>query len=857
MQEVTLANIWPHIKRLIDDGCSVIPVRDKAEGDFPAKTPYGKWTIAQTTRAEEGELFEAMQRYNTTAIAVVAGEVSGRLECIDIDSKYEPGIDATIMQDLQKLYPDLFPRLRIHSTPSGGRHILYRIEDGDVEGNQKLAGREATDEEKEVQRKAGRKRISNQVNFIETRGEGGYFLFPPSLGYSTVQDVPIPLLTWEERCSLINLCRSYDRVVKLAPTPKPTKREDDWYVTNPFEDFNQKCDEVALIEEYGWKLLPHSSSRFLWFTRPGKDKGVSASFNREKRVFFVFTSSTELEPNRGYNPASILAELGFAGDKKQTFAHLVKNGYGSVKRQVEQSIIKQLVVQGRASVPENFSDEAKEQFAAASEKYQEEHPYGTYWEMNKNGDYVINLEKFLHVAVELGFRSYRGNVVQINGNFVSTVDDVYFFDMMKDYIKSDDERDEMDIKNVYERFLKTYGSFVTTKRLSAFDDQEVLSDSADTCYKFYANCYVEITSSGVKIRDYENVSGYVWADKILPREYHIDAKASTLYRDYLVNSTSPTSSLDAHVKNIIGWLCHDYNSPARVYIVVMTERVLDPKEGGGSGKNIFANLLSSVIGMSTASGSMVKWDDKFFAVWKPSTRIYFIPDLPKQVDWPFLKNAIENPLVNKKYDREFSVGIEEAPKLLFNTNYSYSDVDGGLKRRIRTIEFTDYYTRKGGVDAVHGKLFPSGSFKGDWTDEDWKGFDDMIIHCIQYNLSKGGKIDRVDLSDTGWQKKFLTMYGEDNYEFIKDRIQKWVQSEYVKASDFQQQYDSYMAELKERYKLGKKKLMSAVKEFCDRHGIEFEQGVKKTILHEQFRAHVFTGDWEQFNEGQEDDGIPF
>lgn len=859
MEEIKLADVWSEIKTLIADGFSLMPVRDKDEGDKKAKTPcLASWKHLQTQRMSEGDLFQAMATYNTAAVAVVTGEISGRLELIDIDSKYEPGIDALLLKDIKEIYPELYPLLRIHKTPSGGYHIIYRIEDHDVEGNQKLAGRDATEEEKKAQRAKGAKRITNQVNFLETRGEGGYFLYPPSMGYSTVQDVSVPMLTWEERCSLINLCRSYDRLTKIAPTPKPTKKEDDWYTTNPFEDFNHNCDPVALMEEFGWKRMRHENNRFIWFTRPGKDTGVSASWNKEKGVFFVFTSSTELDSNRGYNPASILAELRFDGDKKKTFRHLVDNGYGTVKKQVEQAVIKRAALEGRADVPANFSEEAREGFKVLAEKYKTDHPYGIFWEYNKQGDFVINIENFLSVAVELGFRSYHTGVVQINAPWVDKVDDVYFFDTMKEYIKDDNGDTEIEVKNVYEKFLKTYGTFITTKRLQAFDNSEILHDTGDACYKFYANCYVEITASKIKINTYDSCNGYIWSDKMLEREYHTDKQASDLYKQYLINSTSTTGALEASVKNTIGWLCHDYNSPARIYIIVMTETVLDPKEGGGSGKNIFANLLSHVTGMSTASGSMVKWDDKFFAVWNPGDRIYFIPDLPKQVDWAFLKNAIENPLVNKKYDREITVGVEHAPKLLFNTNFSYADTDGGIKRRIRPIEFTPFYTLHGGVDAVHGKLFPStGGFKGDWTAEDWKGFDDMILHCIQCNLSNNGRLDKVDLSETGWIKKFIGMYGEDNYDFIRDRIADWTLSEHVKVNDFQLEYDNYIAALKERYKLGKKKLLSAVRDFCEYHKISFEQGVQKRIAHENFRAHVFSGDAGQFMQPEEDDGIPF
>lgn len=858
MHKTELASLWPEIKKLINDGISLIPVRDKDEGDRKAKTPYGSsWKEFQQRRMTEAELWNAMEYHQTTAIGVVCGEVSGWLECIDIDSKYEPGIDALILKDIAQMYPDIYNILRIHKTPSGGYHILYRIADHPVEPNQKLAGREATEQEIERQRAEGRKRFTTQINFLETRGEGGYVLYPPSMGYKVVQDVPISQITWEERCSLINICRSYDKTIKAKPSPKPTKKEDEWYTTNPFEDFNYNVDPVQLLEEFGWKKTNHENSRFIWFTRPGKGQGVSASFNKEKRIYYIFTSSTELEPSRGYNPASILAELKFNGDRKATYSFLVKQGYGVVKRQIEQALIKKAAIKG-TGIPENFSEESKEEYQKLLERHKENHPFGTFWELNSQDEFTINIENFLHVAQQLGFRAYKGQVVQINGKFVDIVDDVYFFDMLKDYIKVDSSEDDQKIKNVYERFLKTYGKFISEKRLMKFDDEEILADTADTCYKFYANCFVEITAADVKIREYDQLNGLVWSHKILNRDYHSEAIASSLYQDYLRNATSINGVIPNNVKNVIGWLCHDYNSPARIYIVVLTEMVLDPKDGGGSGKNIFVNLLSNVIGVSTASGSMVKWDDKFFAVWKPGDRIYFIPDIPKKIDWPFLKNAVENPLVNKKYDKEISVSIEHTPKLVLNTNYSYSDSDGGLKRRIIPVEFTDFYTRNGGVDAVHGKLFPSAGNKGTWTDEDWKGFDDFIIHCIQYNLSNNGKLIAERLSEDGWMKKFINMYGEDNYDFIRDNITSWVKSQYIKVSDFQMQYDSYVNELKERYKLGKKTLMSAVREFCDRYNITFQQGKKMRVnRYESARVHTFEGDWTQFDNEDSDDGIPF
>lgn len=835
---VELGKIWPMISELVKDGISLIPVREEADASRPAKTPYGSWADAQQRVSEEGELWYVMEQKNTTAIAAVCGVVSGNLECIDIDSKYYPGIDAILLSDIAKFYPHLYARLRIHRTPSGGYHILYRIADHAPQGNIKLAGRMKTDEELHADYASGKRKPTKTVNFLETRGEGGYFLFPPSMGYTVHQPNPIPVITWEERCSLINLCQSYCEITKVAPSPKLTQTQDSIYTTNPFEDFNNQCDPVQLMESQGWKFL-RENARFIWFTRPGKEDGVSASFNREKRVFFIFTTSTDLDEKRGYNPATLFAEFTHNGDKKAAFRELVQGGFGQVKRNVEQSLVKKAVINGQADIPPNFSEEAKEEFQRLQEQFAQMHPYGVFWELDDKGKYKISHEDFLNIAKALGFRFHHTNVIQINDKFIEKVSSIEFFDTMKGYIQEEDATHYKDICNAFEKFIQASGKFICENRLEKFDDSDCISDTYDTCYKFFNNIAVRITADSITKLKYDKIDGYIWSDKMLGRNYLEDiVNPSSLYQTYLKNATgNQNGTVKDNVRNIIGYLTHDFNSPVSLYIIVMTEMVNDAKKGGGSGKNIFINILKKFIGVSTASGSMVKWDDKFYAVWNEQNRVYFIPDIPKRVPWDMLKSAVEDPLVNKKYKGEYSVPIELAPKIVFNTNFSYEDNDGGLRRRIRQIEFTNYYTLHGGVDVVHGKLFPDG-----FTDEDMRGFDDFVMECIQYHLKQGCKIKKENLSSIGWDKKFINQYGDKTLEFFMDNINSWLVSEHVEVSNFQRAYDEYVAtDLKEKYKLSQRTLNAALTDFCERYGIDFQQSIVKKVNSISKRVHVFKG----------------
>jgi hypothetical protein len=355
----TLANNWSKISTYLKEGLSIIPVRDKVENkngkEYLPKTPYYGWKEFQINQITEQALYQAMEAFDTSAIAIIAGKVSGNLEVIDIDVKNWAGVDALLFTTLNGLYPEIFKSLRIHKTPSGGYHILYRIHNHEPEGNLKLAysntGKEAA---------------------IETRGEGGYIVAPPSLNYFVHQSNPIPVITWEERNSIISVCRSLNQKIKPAKQITTSKNHNDYYSENPFEHFNNSDAAERVLLDYGWEI-EGETPRYIYFTRPGKKTGISASFDRETKCYYIFTSSTEFEPSKGYLPATVLAKLGFNDDKKLCFADLIKRGFGKIKPEAEKKKAKKLAMEGK-QVPPNFSKSAIELHAAISQKLTEEHP---------------------------------------------------------------------------------------------------------------------------------------------------------------------------------------------------------------------------------------------------------------------------------------------------------------------------------------------------------------------------------------------------------------------------------------------------------------------------------------------------
>lgn len=814
-----LTAVWPQVKYLLSDNISLIPVRDKDGVDNkgnvrPAKTPFYSWTGQQTKRLTESQLWEAMDRNQTMAVAIVCGAVSGGIEVIDVDVKYKPGIDALLLKDIQTIYPDLYNRLRIHRTPSKGCHLIYRVEGHKVPGNMKLAGRPCTQDEIDEQTAQGRKRITKEVNFLETRGEGGYILAPPSMSYSIAQDNPIPRITWEERCSLIALCHTYNELVKPAPTPKPPRTQDEQYSTNPFEDYNLNGDLITLLEEHGWQLLTENADRYL-FTRPGKDQGVSATWHKENHCFYVFTSSTEFEPGRGYNPATVMAMLQFGNDKSKTYRHLTENGFGIFKPYVEENIVRRCALSKR-DLPNNLSDAAKEKYEQLKEQYNSKLPFGRFWNYHvKSERFEISREDLYTIAHELGYRLHnQTQLIRINGQLLEKKTEKEFFNGLKDYIWEENPDTYTQICNSFEAFLQKSGKFTAT-RLQEIDPRTVLKDGPAHAYKYFTNGVLEITENNTELLPYDSFESFIWAHHIKPRKWQEKAPADNLYATYLQNAVGITT----YLKKVVGYLAHDYKSESSGYLITLTEKVVDPKDGGGSGKNIFGNILSATTTVKTVPGSSVKFDAKFLAAWNHE-RIYFLADIPKKIDWLFLKEMVTGAgYVDKKYIADYDVPPEEMPKILLNTNYSYDDVDGGLKRRIRHVEFTSYYTLKGGVDTVHGKMFPT-----DFTAEDWAGYDHFIVDSLQELFRAKGKIELIPLSQEGWTKKFSIKHHETTLEFIQDNIETWCEKGFISNSEFKDQYSAFAHEnsIPMKYRKESGNLTAALKEYCQHYEIDLD-----------------------------------
>ncbi len=290
-------------KSYLSAGLSVLPAARQRKR--PSVGSWKTWAKRLPTEYEVGAWFANAQ----DGVCIVAGAVSGNLECIDFDAHGEcfEAWAATLEQSL-------FDRLVVERTPSGGYHVLYRTQDP-VEGNRKLAQG---------------MREGKKTTLIETRGEGGLFLCAPTEGYCLLQGrfEKLSVLSTDERKALVSAAEAMNECVDAIAPTEATQGQDSAFLVKPGDDFCARGDIRPVLTAHGWKFLGTKPDGNELWQRPGKSgDGNSATFNGE--ILCVFSTNAAPFEAKGYNKFQVYALLEHGGDFTAAARTLLERGYGT------------------------------------------------------------------------------------------------------------------------------------------------------------------------------------------------------------------------------------------------------------------------------------------------------------------------------------------------------------------------------------------------------------------------------------------------------------------------------------------------------------------------------------------------
>lgn len=235
---------------------------------------------------------------------------------IDTDVDYGDTNAKDVIENGEDALPTLppLPATLTIQTPSGGRHRYYRTD-------------------QPLRNSAGQ-----IAPLIDVRANGGYVIAPPSMtmtgAYQHIEGMEIADLpmSWEMLCIPASH-KKQNNIDRRDASRLDTEQ--------PGNAFAHQNNWKSILEPLGWRMLYSKPDGKTYWTRPGKDDGVSAVTFGEDGPFYNHSSNGNLPANIGLSKFGVYATINHAGDYSSAARALRLNGYGSPITQNQSDAAKQ------------------------------------------------------------------------------------------------------------------------------------------------------------------------------------------------------------------------------------------------------------------------------------------------------------------------------------------------------------------------------------------------------------------------------------------------------------------------------------------------------------------------------------
>src|SRR6185312_8991693 len=284
------------------------------------------------------------------------------------------------------------------------------------------------------------------------------------------------------------------------------------------------------------------------YRRPGKDEGTSGNFNKERKWFSVFSTSTIFDTQKAYLPYAVYAILEHGGNFTEAAKKLLDEGYGEKRvyfgNKVERGLFKKkqegLDNNQLAVYLENEEKKSPEEAKDIVEKMN--NVWGeticTFWDVSHSGKIIINRTRLINFLYSVGGFSlyyYDSNstifrVVKCKDGFVEEVSSEHLKKFLKDYIDNLPDTFDGGITSgdIMELILVGANSFFSDPVLEFLNrsDFDFLKDTAKEAYIPFQNGCVVIKKDKISLLSYAEIKKVIWKSQVIDADILIEDELS-------------------------------------------------------------------------------------------------------------------------------------------------------------------------------------------------------------------------------------------------------------------------------------------------------------------------------------------
>lgn len=543
------------------------------------------------------------------------------MEVIDVDSKHKAGLSEEFLNAIKKGWPELYDKLVISKTPTGGLHILYRSEI--IGGKKQMAQINGT---------------PNPITIIERINEStnNYIKCAPSNGYSFIQGNPMEIQTIssDERNWICAVCASFNKIIIPEVKIIDAERED-----SPWNVFNSQNDHTYIISELrdrNWQVLRELNDRYV-IKMPG-GKQHSGIVWKDTSCLYLYTVNSEFIPEKQYSPFGVYAHFYHDGNVALACRALADKGIGK-----------------------NIYDE------------------GAFWKREKS-KIVIKYTELMAWLHYVGYRIHDGTIVKITDNILSIIQER---DLRAAFLNEiEPEMVDLFYDKVSTVFSETGG---VMSMLQPLDIDKVLRDDKHSTWLFFENYAVKITPDQILPMQYKEVDGYIWKDTIIPRRWVSSTDYTGCDAERFTGILGGGKVADLHkILGYLLSRYKDPLNPRAVVFIEDIDAETEGESQGGSGKGLLFSFVRQFRKVAEFDGKTFDPKGDRFAYQNVDldTNLIFIDDVRNKFNFNILFSILTSALpVQKKNAHLFTIPFSDSPKVCITSNYNVGEMDASTARR--------------------------------------------------------------------------------------------------------------------------------------------------------------------------------